>query len=185
MLLDSILGIGNKHQILNFDSGVFYLICENCKECKQSKKFRKRTESKIHSRRPFCLNCEKSIAQSRYTKNKKTTLATIQKYRQNNWKLKMLWQAKATAARKNLDFNLEESDIVIPSHCKYLNIPLTQSLGEGVIWSNTSLDRIDSSLGYIKGNVEVISRKANSIKNMATIDELRVFAKNVLEIYGE
>ena len=95
----------------------------------------------------------------------------------------MLWQAKASASQKNLSFNLDETDIIIPTHCKYLEIPLTQSLGSGVVWSNASLDRIDSSLGYIKGNVEVISRKANTMKNMATDEELVTFAKNVLTIY--
>lgn len=97
----------------------------------------------------------------------------------------MLWQAKATATRKNIPFNLDEHDIKIPTHCKYLGVPLTQSLGEGVVWSNTSLDRINPALGYVKGNVEVISRKANSMKNMATVEELCIFAKNILAIHGE
>jgi hypothetical protein len=37
-----------------------------------------------------------------------------------------------------------------------------------------SLDRIDSSLGYVKGNVWVISWRANHIKTDATLDELRL-----------
>ena len=144
-----------------------------------------RTENKVHSRRPFCLDCEKTKRKDNYAKNKTTHLQKIEKYRLGNWQLKMLWQAKATAARKNLPFDLDVSDIVIPTHCKYLKIPLTQALGSGVVWSNASLDRIDSNIAYVKGNVEVISRKANSMKNMATAEELRTFAKNVLSIYGE
>ena len=183
--LDAILNIGGKQQILGLDSGVFYRECETCHCSKPSKNFRLRTEAKTHSRRPFCLACEKTKRNRSYIGNKPDHLKKIAHYRSENWEMKMLWQAKATATRKNIPFDLEAGDISIPTHCKYLGIPLTRSLGDGVVWSNTSLDRIDSSKGYVKGNVEVISRKANSMKNMATLDELRIFAKNILAIYGE
>jgi len=182
--LTALLDVGGK-QILNFDSGIFYRDCESCGESKQSRKFRIRTESKIHGRRPFCLTCEKARHGKNYQNNKAARLKNIENYRTENWEMKMLWQAKATATRKNIPFDLDVNDIVIPTHCKYLGIPLTRSLGGGVVWSNTSLDRIDSSKGYVKGNIEVISRKANSMKNMADLDELRTFAKNILRIYGE
>jgi hypothetical protein len=183
--LAGLLDIGGKRQVLGLDSGVFYRECETCKTSKPSKKFRLRTGSKVHSRRPFCLVCEKNKRNSNYKENKTARLQKIKQYRVENWQMKMLWQAKATATRKNIAFDLDESDIVIPTHCKYLGVPLTQSLGKGVVWSNTSLDRINPALGYVKGNVEVISRKANSMKNMATVEELCVFAKNILAIHGE
>mgnify|MGYP007075817688 CR=1 FL=1 len=46
---------------------------------------------------------------------------------------------------------------------------------------NYSLDRIDSSKGYIKGNVWVISLRANRIKNDSTPQELRLIADKVEE----
>lgn len=39
-----------------------------------------------------------------------------------------------------------------------------------------SLDRIDPNKGYIKGNIWVISLRANRIKNDATVSELRMIA---------
>ena len=36
-----------------------------------------------------------------------------------------------------------------------------------------SLDRIDSKRGYVRGNIAVISWRANTIKNDATLDELQ------------
>ena len=181
MLLD----VGIKKQILGLDSGVFYKECEVCKESKQSKLFRLRKESKNHSRRPFCLTCEKNKHHNKYIKNKPAILESMQKHRLANWKEKMVRQAKSSAKIKGLEFNIEIKHIEIPETCKYLGIKLTQELGKGVVWSNCSLDRIDSSKGYVVGNIEVISRKANSMKNMATEEELVIFAKNILTIYGK
>lgn len=43
-----------------------------------------------------------------------------------------------------------------------------------------SIDRIDNSKGYIKGNVWIISMKANAMKNSANFKELHTFCKNIL-----
>ncbi len=90
----------------------------------------------------------------------------------------LLAKARQRATASGLDFNIEESDIVIPDICPVLKEPLV---------SNTryapSLDRIDPSRGYVKGNVQVISRRANTMKNDATEKDLRLFAEWVRETY--
>lgn len=91
-----------------------------------------------------------------------------------------LWfRAKQRAEKYGYDFNIEESDIVIPEICPILEVPIV--LGEKGNYEYTpSLDRIDNSKGYVKGNIQVISKKANTMKNSASIEELRCFCKNVL-----
>ena len=70
---------------------------------------------------------------------------------------RLLWAAKKRAKEQNLPFNIEESDIIIPSKCPYLNIDLVTSSRRGDSRENVlSLDKIIPELGYIKGNVEVI-----------------------------
>lgn len=44
---------------------------------------------------------------------------------------------------------------------------------------------IDSSLGYIKGNVQVISWYANCLKSDLTEDQLLRFAKGVLAVHSK
>lgn len=92
--------------------------------------------------------------------------------------------AKYRATKEGIQFDLEISDIVVPKRCPYLGIKLTSEKGKGFLDNLMSLDRIDPKNGYVKGNVEVISYKANRMKNDASEEELLKFARSVIEIYG-
>jgi hypothetical protein len=107
-----------------------------------------------------------------------------QKYRENNRALVLLGQAKYRAKRKGIEFNLELSDIVIPKLCPVLKIPLAAgSSSGGPRGCSPSLDRIDNTKGYIKGNVQVMSHKANTMKHCANNNELILFANWIKKTY--
>lgn len=91
-----------------------------------------------------------------------------------------MWKAAQRRARvKGIEFNIEESDIKIPKICPILEVPLVLGTKDNYEYT-PSLDRINNSKGYIKGNITVISKKANSMKNSATLKELQMFCKNIL-----
>lgn len=71
-------------------------------------------------------------------------------------------------------FSLKEQDY----KCYYTNRPLNINLG---FPESISLDRIDSSKGYIKGNVCFCQKKVNTMKNNASVEELIEFCKDVLK----
>ena len=98
-----------------------------------------------------------------------------------------LWYAaKARAKKRGLEFNLEKEDIILNEYCPILKIKLTHSSRRGSSRTNVAtLDRIDPTKGYIKGNVEVISHLANTMKSNATPSELVVFATTILERYND
>ena len=76
------------------------------------------------------------------------------------------------AKKRGHEVTVTEDDIQIPSHCPILGIPLemgTRLRKDG----SPSLDRVDTSKGYIKGNVEVISWRANRLKSDASLSEVK------------
>ena len=95
--------------------------------------------------------------------------------------MKMLRRAKARAAACGRDFNLEVEDIVIPTHCPILGMELKSHSGRsGGNANSPALDRIDNTKGYVKGNVMVMSHRANMMKVDASNEELLKFAKWVI-----
>lgn len=70
-----------------------------------------------------------------------------------------------------IEFDLTIDDVVIPSHCPVLGIELKWC--EKITDNTPSIDRFDPDGGYVKGNINVISFKANRFKNNATIDDLK------------
>ena len=60
-------------------------------------------------------------------------------------------------SRRGLEYNLEPEDIVISETCPYLKIKLSYNKKDSKKPFYYSIDRIDSSKGYIKGNIQIIS----------------------------
>ena len=84
---------------------------------------------------------------------------------------------KNSAKKRNIPFDLNISDMYLISYpltCPILGLPLRFHKGKAQD-DSYSVDRIDSSLGYNIDNIQIISNKANRIKNNATSEELQKF----------
>jgi len=132
-------------------------------------------------RRKFCSVCFNKALR---TKNRFNVLSR-QKFklppRVITQEDKILDRAKQRALKKGWEFNLEISDIVIPDTCPALGIPLDRSHRNNY----PSIDRVDSAKGYIKGNVAVISFRANSLKNNATLSEIKAIYEWMEKVKSE
>lgn len=81
--------------------------------------------------------------------------------------------AKRRALKRGLPFDLTVEDVEVPRFCPALGIPLYRAAGAAAQGPNSpTLDRIKPELGYVRGNVRVISSRANQIKSDATPAEL-------------
>jgi hypothetical protein len=88
----------------------------------------------------------------------------------------MYTSAKHRAKKAGIPFEITLEDIIIPEYCPVLNIPIFTTPGESCP-NAPSLDRFIPELGYVPGNVTVISFKANTIKNNATTEEIQMVTK--------
>lgn len=86
---------------------------------------------------------------------------------------RMYNRTKTRAKNKGIPFNLDLEDIIFPEVCPVLNKPFIYG---DIDWTY-SIDRVRPELGYIKGNIIIISNRANRLKNNATADELETVAK--------
>ena len=99
----------------------------------------------------------------------------------------LLKNAKSRAKKKKIPCTITLDDIPsVPEVCPILGIKLTSYKGEGkkgLQPDSPTLDRIIPEKGYIPGNIQIISGRANMIKNDATPSELQAVADYVHSCY--
>jgi len=95
----------------------------------------------------------------------------------------ILWRTKSKCKKESIPFDLTHADIIVPSHCPILGIPLI--IGDTNSQDGSpSIDRKDPKLGYVRGNIQIISHKANTIKSDATILEIEKVWRYMKQMLG-
>ena len=91
--------------------------------------------------------------------------------------------AKSRAKKNNIPFSISWENLteVYKGICPILGLPLDWHSSKIMTDNSPSLDKIIPETGYAKGNIQIISWKANKMKNNATSEELNNFAKWVLK----
>lgn len=141
--------------------------CSICKTIKPFNDFHKSKRSKS-GYKSQCKTCR--ISEPDLTKKREAQ----RRWQAANPERSLLNTARARAKRKGWEFTISLNDVVIPERCPVLGIKLFR----GSVRANNSptIDRIDNSKGYIKGNVIVVSWRANNLKSDATLEELKALA---------
>lgn len=152
------------------------VICQNTFEAKQRRA--KFCSSRCYEKSPSRRDYQRKRGRARWHSEPEYK----QRHKDHNLKFKyssvtryMLLRARTNAKVNGLEFNLEESDIIIPEDniCPVLGISMVMNVGSNVPNdASFSVDRIDNSKGYIKGNIAIISKRANIIKRDATLAEI-------------
>jgi hypothetical protein len=130
-----------------------------CVECNKIKPFKDfhRHKNCMWGVNTICKQCRKIKGKKDWENQKINNLEKI-----------ILNRAKSRANKNKIDFNLTIEDIVIPEKCPIFQKSFIYGHHD---WA-PSIDRIISKKGYIKGNIIIISNKANIIKNNATAEEI-------------
>ena len=147
------------------ETGKYRGVCHECrrKEYRENKEVNKKAKER---------------AKEFYYKNREKQLQLRKERYRNNLQKVLYDSAKKRAKRKNVPFNIEVSDIIIPDKCPVFGFDLV--IGTKDKQKSPSLDRIIPEKGYVKGNIIVVSLKANTMKNNATIEEI----KNLYDFYN-
>ena len=170
--------------------------CSKCKIEKSFESFSKWAKSK-DGLQTTCKTCQSNY----FLNNKERIYANKNKIRKEYyWEQKerhdrkksriknreryLFLAAKNRAKKYNIEFTIDILDILIPEFCPLLKERLSTEMHTGNSFS-PSLDRIDSTKGYVPGNVWVISNKANRMKSNAAAEELIIFAKSVLDYWDK
>ncbi len=121
-------------------------------------------------RRYYRKNAEKIRRKDRIRHN--SDPERHKRYRERHPLGNMLTGARRRAKRDGVPFSITEKDLYpLPKYCPILEIELDYNrtkLGN----NSPSLDKIIPSLGYVLGNVCIISNRANQKKSDFTLKEL-------------
>lgn len=160
-----------------------------------------RANARARNKRYYYKDLDKTRARCRargatyYKKNREKCNATARAWRAKNpdyfrihaviWRRKkplnyLLNNVSSRANKAGLQFSLRAGDLTVPKLCPWLGIPLIWNHSNRDNWP--SVDRIDSTKGYTPDNVEIISWRANTIKNSSTFDELARMGKRAAKL---
>lgn len=172
----------------------FFKLCHYCREkgrvANTKRKEAKSAQSKVHYEKH---KEEVSKRNKEYRENNKEKLREFEKspHRKkfhSDWlKTKrkeepyrfIYYSAKQRAKKHGIIFSISKQDVIdvypIDNKCPILDLQLQPSLKK-TQENSPSLDRIIPEKGYVKGNILIISHRANTIKNNATVEELEKIA---------
>jgi len=151
--------------------------CTGCKKPKPDDAFKRcercRSRHRGYTKRYQSAHADKKneISRAWKKKHRASASASTRKWLTAHPAHRLHYAAKSRAKRFGIPFDLHVTDIVVPERCPVLGLVLQHGQGKQVD-ASPSLDRKIPELGYVVGNVLVISQRANRIKNDATPEEL-------------
>lgn len=151
--------------------------CSTCRLIKSTSEFHNNKSSK-DKLAGSCKVCATQRA-NKWVKDNLDVVVSRKRERRSDVRKSLLENAQSRAASQNLPLNITIDDIEVPEVCPILGVRLTKAKGKAGP-NSPSLDRIVPDKGYVIGNVQVISYKANAMKNNASIQELLLFAQWVI-----
>lgn len=144
------------------------------------------SKCKVNPRRngnSWCYSCKYEYEKSYRASHPKPRSAPWKK-NMDSWFKQKLFTLKYNAKRSNREFTITEDDLrnAYTDYCPIFGIKLRYiEDGKSKFKTNVSVDRIDSTKGYIPGNIWIISLKANICKSDLTIKELRNLYEQTLK----
>ena len=163
--------------------------CSKCKQVLPVKMFSKDAHN-CSGLRSACRSCDANRKAKYYaTGGREKCQAYVKANPVKTITCSLLDGARRRAKDKNLPFDIDldyvrsiaGENAELASHCPVFGVPLDWSRIRGdnggrPLPNSPSIDRIDPERGYVKGNIKIISFRANQIKSDASHQELKLVA---------
>lgn len=160
-------------------------VCRTCKGEKPLTDFWKQASTKS-GYQSECKDCMRARNNLWHRDNQEKNNQIKARIRSEHPLWHIFYGARQRARKRRVPFTITFDEITWPTHCPILGIELKTYFGQrracGPRWDSFSLDRIKPELGYVPGNVIVVSMRANRIKSDATIEELQKIARFYAQI---
>jgi hypothetical protein len=160
----------------NLGAGVIFMteetkVCSNCglEKPLNTEHFRYRSKRCVFEAK--CRKCQIEENKAYYLNNKEKVKQRKRNRLVDDGRRELWGGARIRAKSKGIPFTITIDDIVIPEVCPVLGIKLEHGVGY-VCDNSPTLDRIIPELGYVVGNIQVISHRANTIKNNASLEDM-------------
>lgn len=137
-------------------------VSKRCRKCRRTASAEAEQRNRDRSRAYFRNNRDAALfrVRTRYREDPRNGL---------------LVSARGRAKQRGRSFSIIKGDLHVPKACPLLGIPIIAGSRSD---NSPTIDRIDPRFGYILGNVWIVSRKANTIKSDATIEEVDILLRN-------
>lgn len=139
------------------------MICRGCCEDKGEECFPLRKDTSKPKRRPYCQECAREISNARYRAHKRDSYFLHKSSRA---------RSRAQHLRVPFDLDAEYLASIWSDTCPVLGVTISKTLPRGHP-DAAELDRYIPSLGYVRGNVDFMSRRANRVKQDFSLEEMR------------
>lgn len=167
---------------------VTYYLCNKCKRWLTEEHFNTDNTLLHGNRGGLCREC-KDCQKERYYKER----AKLLKDDQLAWKYKLGQALKGTRRRSKLKNTYNDLDLEFLMYlwnkqngkCALTGLDMTYKFYEGRVNTNVSVDRIDSSKGYTRDNVQLVCMAANQMKNDLSMSELLDMCERILSLERE
>ena len=161
---------------------------ENRKEISEHKKqyyIENKEEISERHKQYHSRNREEILEQQKqyYNENKEEILAHNKLRYKDNLAHSMLMHAQKRAKTRGIPFNITEEYLrsiwPLSNCCPYLGTAFITASG-GANNTSPSLDKITPDLGYVIGNVQIVSNFYNRMKQNSTPEQLKKFCEKTL-----
>ncbi len=157
-----------------------------CAVCKVIAAICKGLCASCYGKSEYLADPEKFKTRSRNNSRRPEVKIRARQRKLDNPALDLFYGAKKRSKQTGILFDIDMDDVIIPERCPILGVPLKNHRGSpGPGPDSPTIDRIIPDKGYTKGNIQIISLRANIMKSDATPTQLRLFAKWVLESHPE